>query len=336
MSDSSSTFDVLVVGGGAAGLSAALVLSRARRTVAVVDAGEPRNAPASHMHGFLSRDGLPPSQLLSAGRQEVAGYGGTLLRGTVSTASRTGSSFQVVLADGTHLTARRLVIATGLRDQLPAVSGVRDRFGRDVLHCPYCHGYEVRDRKVGVLGGSADSLRQVQLVRQWADDVVFFPGGQELTADDRERLVARAIGIVEGEVSGVEVQDDQLVGVAVAGAGVVRRDALFVAPRFVPNSDLLVQLGCATDSNGWVVADPTGRTSVPGVWAAGNAVNPRAQVITAAGEGSAAAIAVNNDLVEDDIGDAVALFRLGLPVQRRPRPPAGHTSTDLHILKENS
>jgi thioredoxin reductase len=336
MSESSSTYDVLVVGGGGAGLSAALVLSRARRTVAVVDAGQPRNAPAAHMHGFLSRDGMPPRDLLAAGREEIRRYGGTLLAGRVSTVSRAEEAFVVVLADGTQLTARRLLVASGLRDQLPAIPGVRARFGRDVLHCPYCHGFEVRDRRVGVLGGSANSLHQLQLVRQWADDVVFFAHRDELTADQREQLVARAIGIVDGEVTGLEVHDDRLVGVVVDGIGLVRRDALFVAPRFVPSSDLLVRLGCDTDPNGWLVVDATGRTSVPGVWAAGNAVNPRAQVITAAGEGSAAAIALNNDLVEQDVRDAVALFRLGMPVQRRPRPLAGHAGTDPHILEESS
>jgi len=329
-----SSFDVLVVGGGAAGLSAALVLARARRTVAVVDAGEPRNAPAARMHGFLSRDGMPPTELLAAGREEVIRYGGAVLPGVVSTASRTGSGLEVVLADGTRLSARRLLVATGLRDELPPVPGVRARFGRDVLHCPYCHGYEVRDRQVGVLGGAPNSLHQVQLVRQWVDDVVFFPHSDGLTADQREQLVARGIGIVDGEVTRLEVQDDQLEGVVVDAAGLVRRDALFVAPQFVPSSDLLLQLGCDVDPGGWVVVDSTGRTSVPGVWAAGNAVNPRAQVISAAGEGSAAAIALNNDLVEEDVRDAVALFRLGMPVQRRPRPLADRLGTDTS--KEHS
>ena len=258
------------------------------------------------------------------------------MHGRVDAVSRTGATFDVGLADGTHVAARRLLVATGLRDQLPALPRVHARFGRDVLHCPYCHGFEVRDRKVGVLGGSPNSFHQVQLVRQWADDVVFFPHPDELTADEREQLVARAIGIVDGEVCGLEVQDDRLCGVVVDGLGVVRRDAVFVAPRFVASSDLLVRLGCDTDSNGWVLVDATGRTSVPGVWAAGNAVFPRAQVITAAGEGSAAAIALNNDLVEEDVRDAVALFRLGMPVQRRPRPPAGHAGTHPHILEGSS
>jgi thioredoxin reductase len=312
MTDTHSTYDVLVLGGGAAGLSAALVLSRARRTVAVVDAAQPRNAPAAHLHGFLTRDGTPPRELLAAGRAEVEGYGGEVLPGTVTRITRDPHGFVALLVDGTRLRARRLLVATGLRDELPDVPGLRERFGRDVLHCPYCHGYEVRSRQVGVLAGSPGSLHQVQLVRQWADDVVYFAHGIALTVDQREQLVARSIGVVDGVVTGLDVRKDQLAGVIVDGITIARQ-TLFVAPRFVPSSDLLVDLGCDVDENGWVTVDATGLTSVPGVWAAGNAVNPRAQVITAAGEGSAAAIALHNSLVEEDVRDAVVLFRLGLP-----------------------
>ncbi len=143
------------------------------------------------------------------------------------------------------------------------------------------------------------------LIRQWSADVVFFTHTSELTADEREQLVSRAIGVVDGPVARLVVEDDRLHGVELQDGRVVRRDAVFVRPAFVPNSDLLAGLGCAMHETGWVVADPTGRTTVPGVWVAGNAANPRAQVITAAGEGSAAAIAINADLVDDDVQTAV-------------------------------
>jgi thioredoxin reductase len=301
----------VIIGGGAAGLSAALVLSRARRSVVVVDGAEPRNAPAAHMHGFLSRDGLPPTELLAVGRGEVVGYGGEIRSGVAASVSADGSGFVVKLGDGDVLLARRLLVATGLRDELPDVPGVKERWGTDVLHCPYCHGYEVRGRRLGVLGGGPNALHQVQLVRQWAADVVFFPNGTEVDDEQREHLDARAIGIAEGKVARVVAADDRLEGVELESGYVVARDALFVGPRFVPNADLLADLGAAVDEQGWVVVDGTGRTSVPGVWVAGNAVNPRAQVITAAGEGSAAAIALNADLVEEDVAQAVAAFRAG-------------------------
>jgi thioredoxin reductase len=304
-------YDVLVVGGGAAGLSAALVLTRARRRVAVVDAGEPRNAPAAHMQGFLGSDGLPPSELLAAGRAEVTGYGGELVPGTVTGIAPAGRRFEVTLADGTVVGARRVLVTTGLRDDVPDLPGVRERWGRDLLHCPYCHGHEVRDQPLGVLGGTPESVAHAHLVRQWSGDVVFFSDGTVLTAAQREQLVARAIGVVDAPVAGLVVEDDRLTGVELATGQVVPRSAVFVRPAFVPNDTLLTDLGCAVDDHGWVVVDATGRTSVPGVWAAGNAVNPRAQVVTAAGEGSAAAIAINNDLVDDDVRVAVDRFRLG-------------------------
>jgi thioredoxin reductase len=320
-------FDVVVIGGGAAGLSAALVLTRARRRVAVVDAGQPRNAPAAHMHGFLGSDGLPPAALIAAGRHEVTGYGGHLVDGRVTDVRQmpgdgphAATAFAVSLADGTVLHTRRVLVTTGLRDDVPDIPGVRERWGRDLLHCPYCHGYEVRDQPLGVLGGTPEALAHAHIVRQWSDDVVYFTNGQALTADQCQELIARAIGIVDEPVTRLVVDDDRLTGVEVASGQVIARAAVFVRPNFVPNDSLLTALGCATHPNGWVATDPTGKTSVRGVWAAGNAANPRAQVITAAGEGSAAAIAINNDLVDDDIPAAVANFRLGLPLPSRLAP----------------
>jgi len=305
-------YDVVVIGGGAAGLSAALVLSRARRRVAVVDAGAPRNAPASHMHGFLSRDGFPPRDLLSSGREEVRHYGGDIIEGTVTEVLRgAGPGFQVRLASGRQLTVRRVLVATGLRDVLPDIPGVRERWGQDVLHCPYCHGYEVRDQQVGVLGGPADAVQHAQLVRQCASDVVFFSHTGTLTADQREQLAARAISIIDGTVKRLLIEDDQLRGVELDDGRAIPRAAVFLRPGLVPNNDLLVGLGCALDEAGWVIVDATGTTSVAGVWVAGNAADPRAQVITAAGQGSAAAIALNADLVEQDIKHAVRDLRGG-------------------------
>ena len=302
-------YDVIIVGGGAAGLSAALVLSRARRRVIVVDSGAPRNAPAAHMQGFLSRDGMPPAELLATGRSEVLSYGGEIVSATVEqllAADGTDSlTFVARLTDGTTLHGRRVLVTTGLRDELPDIPGLSERWARDVLHCPYCHGYEVRDQRLGVVWNGPATPTYAQIVRQWSHDVVLLAPPATLSDEQRTELLARAIGIVESPVTGVEVRGDRLTGVMLADGTTLHRDALFVPPRFTPHSDLLVQLGCELDDDGWVVGGATGATSVAGVRVAGNVSNPRAQVITAAGEGSAAAIAINADLVEEDVRLAV-------------------------------
>ena len=296
-------YDVVVVGGGAAGLSAALVLGRARRRVLVVDAGEPRNAPAEHMQGYLSRDGMPPHELLTAGRTEVAGYGVEIVSGTVVGIE---AGFFVRLAAGRVLRSRRVLVTTGVTDRLPDVDGVRERWGRDLLHCPYCHGWEVRDSALGVLGSLPGSVQHALLVRQWSDDVVFFAHTYDLQAEERLQLRARGVRVVTGEVARLVVEDDRLTGVELHDGQLVPRAAVFVRPGNVPRPDgLLAGLGCESDDAGFVRVDRTGRTSVFGVWAAGNVVDPRAQVITSAGAGSAAAIAINADLVAEDVERAV-------------------------------
>lgn len=298
------SYDVVVVGGGAGGLNAALVLARSRRAVAVVDDGRPRNAPAGHVRGYLTRDGTAPSEVLDLGWKELSDYGVTRIDGR---ASRLDDARTVELADGRALTTRRVVVATGLRDELPDLPGVAERWGRDVLHCPYCHGYEVRDRPLAVLGTHSGAVHHAQLVRQWSSDLLYFAHTRPTTDDERRALTARGIDIVEGEIENLVVTDDRLQGVAVAGSGLVERSAAFLFPTMVPHDDLLTGLGCERDpATGMVATDRTGRTSAPGVWAVGNVVDPRAQVVTAAGMGSAAAFAVNVDLVQEEVARALA------------------------------
>jgi thioredoxin reductase len=297
-------YDVVIVGGGAAGLSAALVLGRSRRRVAVVDAGEPRNAPAEHMQAFLSRDGMPPSGLLAAGRAEVAAYGVELIHDRVVSA-QAGGEFIVGLGSGRVLRARRLLIATGVHDELPDIPGARELWGRGLLHCPYCHGWEVRDQPLGVLGGTPGAVQHALLVRQWSADVTFFAGPGAPPEAELAQLAARGIGVVGGEVTALLMREGRLTGVQLASGQVVPRAAVFIRPGTVPHADgLLAALGCDVDADGFPVVDASGQTSVAGAWAAGNVVNPRAQVITAAGDAAAAAMAINADLVADDVARA--------------------------------
>jgi thioredoxin reductase len=338
--DSGDPYDVVVVGGGAAGLSAGLTLARARRRVLVVDAGEPRNAPAAGVHGFLTRDGVAPRELLRLGRAEVEQVGGEVVDGTVTQLERTGpgddapdvatattgpgaggaSSFTVSLTteggDARVVRARRVLVTTGLTDALPAVDGVAERWGRDVVHCPYCHGWEIRDRAIGVLGTSPFSVHQAMMFRQWSASVtLFLHESPEPTDDEWELLAARDVQVVVGRVRSLRVEDDVLTGVVVEGAPVVPVDALAVAADVHPNGALLASLGLEPEPHpmglGTVLAaDPvTGATAVPGLYLAGNVADARMQVITAAASGVGVAAAVNGDLIAEDGALAVARRR---------------------------
>jgi thioredoxin reductase len=315
ISQPSDTFDVAVIGGGAAGLNAALVLARARRAVVVIDAGAPRNAPAAGVHGFLTRDGTPPAELLAIGRQEVERYGGAIMQAQAEAARRIGDLFDVTLADGRTVTARRLIVTTGLADEIPEIAGLRERWGHDVLHCPYCHGWEFRDQPIGIVATDARALHQASLFRQWTSDLVLFTHtGPALTDEQAEELAARGVRVVPGIVEAVEVADDRLAGVRLHDGTRIARRALVVAPRFVARSEILAGLGLhATPHPAGVgeriVADPTGRTEVPGVWVAGNVTDLMAQVVTSAAGGAMAGAAVNADLIAEETSQAVAAYR---------------------------
>jgi thioredoxin reductase/SAM-dependent methyltransferase len=308
-------FDVAVIGGGAAGLSAAVVLARVRRSVIVIDAGSPRNAPASGVHGFLSRDGISPAELVETGRKEVSHYGGLVFHGEAQAAHRSADGFEVTLNDGRVVTARRLLVSTGLVDELPDVTGVRQRWGRDVVHCPYCHGWEVRDQAIGVLGTGPKAVHQTLLFRQLTSDLVLFTHtAPTLTDEQAEQLAALGVRVVTGIVDSVEVADDRITGVRLSDGTVIARQAVAVSPRFVASSEVLATLGLhptahPTGHGAFIAADPTGLTEVPGVWVAGNVTNPMAQVITAAAEGVSAAAAINMDLIAEDTQRAVTTYR---------------------------
>ncbi|WP_433394170.1 NAD(P)/FAD-dependent oxidoreductase [Micromonospora sp. KLBMP9576] len=310
------SYDVVVIGGGAAGLSGALTLARARRSVAVIDAGAPRNAPAEGVHGLLARDGIRPAELLESGRAEVRGYGGRVVTGEVNAVAHDhDGGYAVTLGDGRTVLARRLLVATGLVDELPDVTGLRSRWGRDVLHCPYCHGWEFRDRAVGVLASGSMSVHQALLFRQWSADVTYFTHlGPPVTEEQAEQLTARDIRVVDGEVTALEIVGDRLAGVRLDDGRVVGREALAVTSRMVARAGFLTALGLRpaehpSGAGEYVPSDATGRTDVPGVWVAGNVSDPRAQVGAAAAAGVVVAAQINADLVAEETRRAVAARR---------------------------
>jgi len=301
-------YDIVVVGGGAAGLSGAVALARSRRSVLVVDAGDPRNAPASAVHNFLTRDGTPPEQIYATGREELARYGGHFETGRVAALSREGNRFAVQIGDRA-VSARRLLMATGLRDELPDVPGLADRWGIDVLHCAYCHGWEVRDQRIGILSTGAGAVHQALLFRQLSEHVtVLAHTAPEMSHEQREQFAAVGIAVIEGIVTHVDADDRGLTGITLDDGTRVGLDALIVAPRMVARAELLAPLGLTpteVELNGQVMgtqieADMSGATSVPGVWVAGNLASIQAQVVSSAAAGLTAGAAINADLVAED------------------------------------
>jgi len=303
------TYDVLIIGGGAAGLSAAITLSRARRRVLVVDGGRPRNAPADGVHNYLGREGTPPLELMAIGRGEVEHYGGEVVDGTVVAITGTSGAFSATLDSGATVTARRVVVATGLRDELPELPGLAARWGRDVIHCPYCHGWEVRDRVIGILGTGPGALHQAMLFRQWTDHVVLLEHRlPSIPEEQRALLTARGVRIVPGEVTGLVVRDDAIVGATVNGE-TVAIDALTVAPRAHARVDFLAPLGLVPvvdEMGSQLEHDAMGRTAVAGIRVAGSAGDVKAQVVVSAADGLLVAAALNAELIEEEFQSALA------------------------------
>ena len=305
-------WDAIILGGGAAGLATALMLGRALRRTLVIDAGSPRNRFASHMHGVLGHDGVPPQDLLARGRAEVARYGVEVRPGRAARVDLADGGVVVTLDDaGAPLTARALVLATGMTDVLPDVPGLAERWGSGVLHCPYCHGWEARGQRLGVLAASPLSPHQAELVRQWSDHVTFFTAGLGGPLDDdvAARLRARGVALEEAAVAEVLGDGGAVTGVRLVDGRVVELDALFTGAMAQPHDDAVAHLGldrADTPVGSFLAVDAFGTTSAERIWAAGNVVDPGATVLMSSGAGARVGGMVNMALVADDTARALA------------------------------
>jgi len=304
--------DVAVIGGSAAGLAAALQLGRQRRSVIVVDAGEPRNAPAVHLHGYLGHEGLPPSELTSIGRDEVRSYGGEVVPGRVVDVTRTDDDrFRVELVGGHTVFARRVLAATGLVDDLPDIEGLADHWGGDVIHCPFCHGFEVRDLRIVQIVTHRMALHPAELFRQLTArfTLVLHEG---VDANDPEVQVLRAAGVnvVDGRVRRILTGDDgHVAAVELTDGGRINADAVAIGPRFKVRADPFASLGLepAEHPGGlgdFVETDAAGATAIPGLYAAGNLADPSQQVLQAAANGSRVGAMISFSLAHEDIAAA--------------------------------
>ena len=319
MDDNDVRYDVIVVGGGAAGLSGALLLARARWRVLVLDDGSPRNAPAGGVHNWLTRDGLPPAEIARIGRAEVTGYGGVVRDARVTAARTTARGVVVTTADGTEHTGRRLLVTTGLTDEIPEIDGLADRWGGDVFGCPFCHAWEHRDTRIGVLSTGPHDLMKAHIAARWSDDVtLFLHTGPEPDDEQWAGFAACGISVVDGQVTGTVIRDGHLAGLQLASGTVVPVDALTISPRAVARAGFLAGLGLEpvehpSGLGAAVPAGQDGRTSVPGVWVAGNVADPMSTVPAAVAAGSVAAAGITRDLIAADVESARSITRTADP-----------------------
>ena len=298
---------VVIIGGGFAGIAAAITLARANRTVTLIDADQPRNRFSEHAHGIVGMDGVPPMELRDKGLTEYEAFGGPIVQATAEELTRVDGCWLTTLSTGEKLSSRHVVVATGLTDQLPNTPGLEELWGTRVFHCPYCHGYEVRGQKVALVGGANPpfTINIARLLSKWTNQLTFFPNG--LPLDDAERAILHALGVAINDtpVTRVSPNDASEAGVFVhASSEPTPFDACFTGPDFLPNDALLKQAGCSTldgTPDGWVEVEH-GQTSQPGLWAAGNVVSSPDQVSQAMSAGAAVGIKVDQAILAEDIG----------------------------------
>lgn len=291
--------DAVIAGGGPAGLSAALVLGRCRRRVVLIDGGAPRNASAREIHGYLSRDGIAPDHLLRLGREELERYPSvTYRRGTVVDAERTQARFTASCADGTTMTSRALLLATGVVDQLPAIPGVDELYGKSIFHCPLCDGWEVRDRPLAVYGRGDDALGLAIDLTTWSRDVVWCTHGAPPSADQRSRAVRHAISVRQEPIVKADAAPGDSLRIGFADGVALERRALFFKTGQMERSPLAARLGCEFTAEGTVQTDEHEGTGVPGLYVAGDASHGDQLAIVAAAEGALAAVAIHDWLRE--------------------------------------
>ena len=294
--------DVIIVGGGPAGLSAALILGRCRRRVVLCDDGQPRNARSTGLHGFLTRDGILPSDLLKIGRDQLQAYPSVQLRAVrVTDARRASDGFTVDLGSGESLSTRKLLLATGVADDLPKIEGLADLYGRSVFHCPYCDGWEVRDRRIAVYGAPNQSPGLALELTIWTRKLVVCSDGATLDTRDADRLTEHNISVRTERIIRLESQDGALQRIVFEAGPPENADGMFFSTGSSQRSDLPARLGCTVTEKGSVATGEYETTNVPGLYVAGDASRLIHLAVVAAAEGAQAAFAINTALLKEDL-----------------------------------
>lgn len=313
-------YDIAIIGGGAAGLSGALTLSRAGRAVVVIDPGRPRSASAKRpLHTVVGQDGTSLTELVALGRAEIKGYGGDFLTAEAVRVARRMDGFTVTVSTGTSIRARRLLVTTGAVARLPDIAGLAQRWGRDVLDCPYRHGWEARGKPIAVVATDPLAFGRTLLWRQWTEDLTLLTHtGPDLSQEQREQLAARDIAVVDGKVTAVLTQEDALTGLALADGRTVDCAVVVASGELTARSTILAGLDLhpvPLERDGHsvgerIAADANGVTDAPGVWVAGGVTGPLGQIVDATADGVRAGMSINEDLVTEDTTRAVLGRRL--------------------------
>lgn len=295
-------YDVVVSGGGAAGLSAALLLGRSRRRVLVSDTGKTRNAVAHESHSFFTRDGSTPAELVRIGREQLRPYETVEFRSVgVKTVKAQTKGFEILLEDGTQVSSRKILLATGVVDEMPEIEGFKELWGRSIFHCPFCHGWEVRDQPLALYGNGAVGFELAELLKGWSNDLVLCTDGAATFSVDEHRLLAKnQVTIREERIARVTGSNGQLENIVFANGETLARKAIFFRPKQHQHSDLAKQLGCEFTDFGTVKVDDVGQTSVAGVYAAGDMIHPMQQIAFAVSRGALSAIGINRALLQED------------------------------------
>jgi thioredoxin reductase len=294
------TFDVIIVGGGPAGLSAAVVLGRCCRRVLICDAGNPRNAKSRGVHGFLSREGMPPGDLLKVAREQAAGYGVSMMDGLVTSVRPDAGAFAVSLQDGKQFRARKVLLATGVVDRIPEIDGIAELYGKSVHHCPYCDGWEHRGQPIAVYGKGSGGVGLALAMKTWSGDVVLCTDGARIRSQEKLRLVAQGIEVRQKKIVRLEGEDGELRRVLFEDGTSIPRSALFFSTGNVPGSPLPVDLGCSLNHKGVVQTTRGCATNVAGIYVAGDASFDAQFVAVAAAEGAKAGMTINAALQKED------------------------------------
>lgn len=295
-------YEAAIIGGSAAGLAAALTLGRTLRKTVVFDTGAPRNEPSPHAHNFFTRDGTPPSELLRIGREQLKPYNTVSLRNArVTKAQKQDNIFVLTLEDGTTVSTRKVILATGLKDILPEIKGMRELWGRQVIHCPYCHGWEVKDRPIAIMMNGEAAFEMTVLIRNWNKDLRLFTNGPSMVPQEaREWMEDKGIAIKETPITSLH-RDGDGVRILFGDGQEEKLAALYARGSYHFNNELAVQLGCALGETGSVQVDEMQQTTVPGIFAAGDLAHPGMhQVSLAAAAGHKAGIACSRSLIMEE------------------------------------